>query len=53
MALPGEITAPLIFLLRAGQVNGEALPALTLLVRAAPALCDAPMVAISVNVHDG
>lgn len=34
-------------------VAGEVLPALTLLVRAAPALCDAPMVAISVNVHDG
>jgi HutD len=43
---PGPITAPLALLLRPGLVAGEALPALTLLVRAAPALCDAPTAAI-------
>ncbi|MBK9368712.1 MAG: HutD family protein [Deltaproteobacteria bacterium] len=53
LAVPGEITAPLIFLLRAGQVNGEALPAHTLLVRPGRVACDAPMVAISLNLHDG
>ncbi|MCK6516193.1 HutD family protein [Myxococcota bacterium] len=43
---PGPITAPLTLLLRPAVVGGEALPALTLLVRAAPALCDAPTAAI-------
>lgn len=43
---PGPITAPLTLMLRAGAVDGEALPALTLLVRAAPAICDAPSAAI-------
>ncbi|MBK9369353.1 MAG: HutD family protein [Deltaproteobacteria bacterium] len=48
---PGPITAPLALLLRPGVVSGEALPALTLLVRAAPALCDAPTAAILLSTR--
>jgi hypothetical protein len=53
LALPGEITAPLLFMLRAGQVDGGSLPAHTLLVRPGRCRCDAPMVAISLNLRDG
>ena len=52
LARPGEISADPIFLLRAGVVNGEALPAHTLLVRPGPGVCDAPLVAISLHLRD-
>lgn len=43
---PGRIMASLLFLLREGRVNGETLPARTLVVRPGAGLCDAPTVAI-------